>query len=58
MKIAATKSRLVRLPAEEPLAGGPVPAGLTRDFVTLVVRTDDGIEGIGYTFMGWAISAR
>jgi L-alanine-DL-glutamate epimerase-like enolase superfamily enzyme len=58
MKIAATKSRLVRLPAEEPLAGGPVPAGLgsTRDFVTLVVRTDDGIEGIGYTFMGWAIS--
>jgi L-talarate/galactarate dehydratase len=58
MKIVAIKSRLVRLPAEEPLAGGPTPTalGATRDFVTLVVRTDDGIEGIGYTFMGWAIS--
>ena len=58
MKIVAAKSRLVRLPAEEPLAGGPAPTalGATRDFVTLVVRTDDGIEGIGYTFMGWAIS--
>ena len=58
MKIIATKSRLVRLPAEEPLAGGPAQPGLgpTRDFITLVVRTDEGIEGIGYTFMGWAIS--
>ena len=56
MKIVSFKSRLVRLPAEEPLAGGTVPPGLTRDFVTLVVRTDDGIEGIGYTFMGWAIA--
>jgi L-alanine-DL-glutamate epimerase-like enolase superfamily enzyme len=56
MKIVSSKSRLVRLPAEEPLAGGTVPPGLTRDFVTLVVRTDDGIEGIGYTFMGWAIA--
>ena len=58
MKIIATKSRLVRLPAEEPLAGGPAQPGLgpTRDFITLVVRTDAGLEGIGYTFMGWAIS--
>ncbi|HTO48758.1 MAG TPA: mandelate racemase/muconate lactonizing enzyme family protein [Burkholderiales bacterium] len=58
MKIVSTRSGLVRLPAEEPLAGGPAPTalGATRDFVTLVVRTDDGIEGVGYTFMGWAIS--
>jgi L-alanine-DL-glutamate epimerase-like enolase superfamily enzyme len=58
MKIVSSTSRLVRLPAEEPLADGPAPSalGATRDFVTLVVRTDDGIEGIGYTFMGWAIS--
>jgi L-alanine-DL-glutamate epimerase-like enolase superfamily enzyme len=58
MKIVSSTSRLVRLPAEEPLADGPVPTalGATRDFVTLVVRTDAGIEGIGYTFMGWAIS--
>lgn len=58
MKIVSMQSRLVRLPAEEPLAGGPTPTalGATRDFVTLVVRTDEGLEGIGYTFMGWAIS--
>lgn len=58
MKIVSTQSRLVRLPAEEPLANGPTPTalGATRDFVTLVVRTDEGLEGIGYTFMGWAIS--
>lgn len=58
MKIVSTQSRLVRLPAEEPLADGPTPTalGATRDFVTLVVRTDEGLEGIGYTFMGWAIS--
>ena len=58
MKIVATQSRLVRLPAEEPLANGPTPTslGATRDFVTLVVHTDAGLEGIGYTFMGWAIS--
>ncbi len=58
MKIAACKTRIVRLPAEEPLAGGPLMADLgpTRDFVTLALRTDEGHEGIGYTFMGWAIS--
>jgi len=51
-KIARIESRIVRLPAEEPLAGGPVVAGATRDFVTLEIGTDDGIEGIGVTFFG------
>jgi L-alanine-DL-glutamate epimerase-like enolase superfamily enzyme len=58
MKISSFQTRLVRLPAEEPLAGGPAATslGATRDFVTFVLRTDAGLEGIGYTFMGWAIS--
>ena len=49
MKITHARSRIVRLPGDEPLAGGPeVPA--TRDFVALTLGTDEGIEGIGFTF--------
>ena len=56
MKITAAQVRLVRLPADEPLAGGPPLLGPTRDFVTLVLRTDSGIEGLGYTFFGGNLS--
>jgi L-alanine-DL-glutamate epimerase-like enolase superfamily enzyme len=51
-KIARIESRIVRLPAEEPLAGGPAVAGATRDFVTVEIATDDGLEGVGLTFFG------
>ena len=50
MKITRVKSQIVKLPAEEPLAGGP---GFYRpffEFVTLRMETDAGIEGIGVTF--------
>ena len=57
MKIARFSTRIVRLPHEEPLAGGPVAPGATKDFVTLRVMTDDGIEGIGVTFFGSALVA-
>jgi len=57
MKISRIESRIVRLPADEPLAGGPVAAGATRDFVTLRVATDAGIEGLGVTFFGGALTA-
>ena len=55
MKIKRTQSQIVKLPAEEPLANGP---GFDRQlaFVTLRVETDDGIEGIGVTFFGWALT--
>jgi len=56
MKITHIHSQIVRLPAEEPLAGGPSSAGLTYDFVVLTVGTDQGIEGIGLTFMGAALT--
>jgi L-alanine-DL-glutamate epimerase-like enolase superfamily enzyme len=56
MKITHVDSRIVRLPAEEPLAGGPVTPGVTHDFVTLTLGTDDGIEGIGATFFGAALT--
>jgi L-alanine-DL-glutamate epimerase-like enolase superfamily enzyme len=52
MKITAVKSQVVRLPVEEPLAGG---AGFQRphlDFVTLRLQTDAGVEGVGVSFFG------
>ena len=56
VKITRTQSQIVRVPADEQLAGGPVPPGAMRDFVTLRVATDAGIEGIGYTFFGAALT--
>jgi len=57
MKITAVKSHVVKLPPEEPLADGP---GFHRpffEFVTLRIQTDAGIEGIGVTFFGGALTA-
>lgn len=45
MKIASVISRAVRVRRE---ASPAVRGGDTVDFVTLTIRTDDGIEGIGY----------
>ena len=56
MKISKIRSQIVRVPADEALAGGPTQPGATRDFVTLRVGTDAGIEGIGYTFFGAALT--
>jgi len=57
MKIKRIQSQVVRLPAEEPLAGGPSFGGPFRDFVALQIETDAGIEGIGVTFFGAALTA-
>ncbi len=56
MKVSHIQSQIVQLPADEPLAGGPAVPGATRQFVTLQVKTDDGIEGIGVTFFGGALT--
>ena len=49
MKITRILSQLVKLPAEEPLAGGPPFPRPFHEFVTVDVETDEGIGGIGYT---------
>jgi L-alanine-DL-glutamate epimerase-like enolase superfamily enzyme len=54
MKITHIESRIVRVPLDEPLAGGPTPAGATQNFVTLRVGTDEGVQGIGIGFFGGA----
>jgi len=56
MKIAKVLSQIVQLPADEPLADGPQVAGARRDFVVAKLATADGIEGIGVTFFGGAMT--
>ena len=52
MKITLIESQIVRLPLDEPLADGPATKGATQNFVTLRMRTDEGVEGVGMTFFG------
>ncbi len=56
MKITHIRSQIVKLPADEPLAGGPSTPGATRDFVALTIGTDQGVEGIGFSFFGGALT--
>jgi L-alanine-DL-glutamate epimerase-like enolase superfamily enzyme len=56
MKITRIESHIVRLPADEPLADGPATPGATRNFVTLTVFTDEGLEGVGITGFGGALT--
>src|ERR1041385_1303320 len=56
MKITGTKTHLVELPADEPLAGAAENPNGKRPIVTLRVQTDDGIEGIGVAYFGGALT--
>ena len=49
MKIKQVKTNVVRLPHEEPLVGAPVAGSMMREYITVQIVTDDGIEGIGVT---------
>src|SRR5688500_16198071 len=57
MKIKNSRSQVVRVPLDEPLAGGPPYFRSHNQFVILRVETEDGIEGIGVIFFGGALSA-
>jgi len=57
MKIKRIRSQMVRLPVEEPLAGGPPYFRSHNQFVILRIETEDGIEGIGAIFFGGALNA-
>ena len=56
MKIDRVRSQIVRLPADEPLADNKTPPGATRDIVVVKITTKDGIDGIGVTFFGAALT--
>ena len=51
MKITHVSTTLVALPHDEPLADGPTTPG-SKNFVALKLGTDQGIEGLGFTFFG------
>jgi L-alanine-DL-glutamate epimerase-like enolase superfamily enzyme len=55
MKIQQVKINFVRLPLEEPLVGAPPMPGMLREFITVQIQTDEGIEGIGVTTFGGKI---
>ena len=56
MKISSIQSGIVALPHDEPLAGFSENPDAKNPIVTLRVRTDDGIEGIGVTYFGGALT--
>ncbi len=56
MKITGTRTQIVELPADEPLAGAADNPNGKRPIVTLRVATDEGIEGIGVSYFGGALT--
>jgi hypothetical protein len=55
MKVTHARTRLLSTPADNPLVVGLDQPG-TREFVTLELTTDEGVEGIGITFFGAALT--
>src|SRR5437660_5819072 len=56
MKITRTRTQIVELPADEPLAGAAENPNGKRPIVTLRVETDAGVEGIGVAYFGGALT--
>ena len=57
MKISRIRSQILVLPQEDPLANTTEDPNAARPMVIVRLDTDDGIEGIGVTFYGGAITA-
>ncbi len=51
MKVAQARTRVLRTPADHPLVVGIPQGNATRAFVTLELDTDEGVQGIGLTFV-------
>jgi L-alanine-DL-glutamate epimerase-like enolase superfamily enzyme len=56
MKIAKTRTDILRIPEDDPLADMPEDANRLRPVVILRMQTDSGIEGIGLTLYGGAMT--
>jgi L-alanine-DL-glutamate epimerase-like enolase superfamily enzyme len=56
MKISGTRSSVVALPADEPLADAAENSNATRPIVTLQVETNEGVVGVGVTYFGGALT--
>ena len=51
MKVTGYQTRLLHTPADDPLANSLPDTGRQRAFVTLEMTTDEGIDGVGLTFV-------
>lgn len=56
MKITAIRTDILHIPEDDPLADMPEDADRRRPIVTLRMQTDQGVEGIGITFYGGAMT--
>src|SRR5215208_5627892 len=56
MKLASLETGIVLLPNDEPLAGFSENPNAKNPIVWLRLRTDDGIEGLGVTYFGGALT--
>ena len=56
MKITRLQTDILRIPEDDPLADMPEEEGRLRPIVILRMQTDAGIEGIGLTFYGGAMT--
>src|SRR5437764_9658261 len=56
MKLASLETGVVLLPNDEPLAGFSENPNAKNPIVWLKLRTDDGIEGLGVTYFGGALT--
>src|SRR5260370_12539295 len=56
MNIASLETGIVLLPNDEPLAGFSENPNAKNPIVWLRLRTDDGIEGLGVTYFGGALT--
>ena len=56
MKITGFETTILKVPEDEPLANMPEAEGRFRPVVILRLRTDNGLEGIGLTFYGGAMT--
>jgi len=52
MKVTHVKTRIISTPAGNPLVVGIPVGNARREFVTLELGTDAGVEGVGLTFFG------
>src|SRR4029079_4037658 len=56
MKIASLETGIVLLPNDEPLAGFSENPNAKNPIVTLRLRTDNGVEGLGVAYFGGALT--
>src|SRR5579864_1771862 len=56
MKLTTFRSQILNIPEDEPLAGALEKEGAVRPIVVLTLGTDSGVEGIGVSFYGGALT--